>query len=160
MNTRHLVDPQMIAFVDAFPPIVLNQETLPQVRVMGPRLFPPAAAQDDLVIRERHVPGPDGAPDVRVIVTSPAGRTGASLPALVWIHGGGMVSGAAEQSQALINEFAGELGCPVVSVDYRLAPETRHPAPGTAGGLLRRPAMAVRRRRRTRRRPGPHRGRR
>ena len=48
---------------------------------------------------------------------------------MLWLHGGGYVSGTPEQSQAMINEFADELGCLVVAVDYRLAPETPHPGP-------------------------------
>lgn len=55
--------------------------------------------------------------------TGPAGR----VPALVWIHGGGYVLGAAKQDDALCRRLCAELGAVVISVDYRLAPE--HPFP-------------------------------
>ncbi|MDZ4234286.1 MAG: alpha/beta hydrolase [Dietzia sp.] len=50
-------------------------------------------------------------------------------PALLWIHGGGYVIGAAAQDDVLCRRFARELGATVVSVDYRLAPEHPYPAP-------------------------------
>jgi acetyl esterase/lipase len=47
--------------------------------------------------------------------------------ALVWMHGGGYVLGRAQQDDRLCRRFSQTLGIPVVSVDYRLAPE--HPYP-------------------------------
>jgi acetyl esterase/lipase len=43
------------------------------------------------------------------------------------MHGGGHVSGFAESCDARCTSLAKELGCVVVSVDYRLAPETVFP---------------------------------
>ena len=60
----------------------------------------------------------------RVRVYTPGTPTGA---ALLWIHGGGLVIGAAAMDDALCGETARQLGVTVVSVDYRLAP--RHPFP-------------------------------
>lgn len=50
-------------------------------------------------------------------------------PALVWIHGGGFVMGAASQEDQLCRKIAAELGAVVVAVDYRRAPEHPFPAP-------------------------------
>jgi acetyl esterase/lipase len=47
--------------------------------------------------------------------------------ALLWIHGGGMIVGAAAQDDRMCGNTARELGIVVVSVEYRLAPE--HPFP-------------------------------
>lgn len=47
--------------------------------------------------------------------------------ALLWMHGGGYVIGAAAQDDSLCRRFARELAIPVAAVDYRLAP--RHPYP-------------------------------
>jgi acetyl esterase/lipase len=47
--------------------------------------------------------------------------------AVLWIHDGGTVMGAARQDHAWCARLADELGALVVSVDYRLAPE--HPFP-------------------------------
>lgn len=50
-------------------------------------------------------------------------------PALLWIHGGGYVIGAARQDDRLCSGFSRRLGITVASVDYRLAPEHPYPAP-------------------------------
>lgn len=47
---------------------------------------------------------------------------------LLWIHGGGLVIGSAKQDDRLCAETAAELGVTVVSVEYRLAPESPFPA--------------------------------
>lgn len=52
-----------------------------------------------------------------------------SSAALFWIHGGGMVIGAAAQDDHLCASTARELGIVVVSAEYRLAPEHPFPAP-------------------------------
>lgn len=49
--------------------------------------------------------------------------------ALLWLHGGGMVLGRASQDDRLCADTARALGMPVVSVEYRLAPEHPFPAP-------------------------------
>ncbi|GAA5026623.1 alpha/beta hydrolase [Microbacterium fluvii] len=59
-------------------------------------------------------------------VFRPAAPSGA---ALLWIHGGGMVIGAAAQDHARCGELAADLGLVVVSAEYRLAPEHPYPAP-------------------------------
>jgi acetyl esterase/lipase len=50
------------------------------------------------------------------------------LPALVWIHGGGYVLGTPEADGLKMKLLASEVGCAVISVDYRLAPEAPFPA--------------------------------
>jgi acetyl esterase/lipase len=51
-----------------------------------------------------------------------------SRGALLWIHGGGYVIGAASVDDALCAQIAHELGILVVSAEYRLAPRHRYPA--------------------------------
>lgn len=46
---------------------------------------------------------------------------------LFWVHGGGLLYGDARQDEALCAETARDLGIPVVSANYRFAPE--HPFP-------------------------------
>ncbi|BDV31786.1 alpha/beta hydrolase [Microbacterium terricola] len=62
-----------------------------------------------------------------VHVFAPEG--GGSGAALLWIHGGGMVIGAAVQDHARCADLARDLGIVVVSVEYRLAPEHPYPVP-------------------------------
>ena len=46
-----------------------------------------------------------------------------------YVHGGGYVAGSIGSHRNLTGNLALQLGCPVLSVDYRLAPEHPHPAP-------------------------------
>ncbi|MDX2705849.1 alpha/beta hydrolase [Streptomyces sp. PA03-6a] len=77
--------------------------------------------------REVTVPGPQGAPDVRVHVHRPAGHAG-KLPGLLYVHGGGFVIGLVGFFHNETTRIAAEVGAVVVSVDYRLAPEHPYPA--------------------------------
>ncbi|GAA0389042.1 alpha/beta hydrolase [Microbispora corallina] len=81
-----------------------------------------------VTVEDRKVPGPEGAPAVRVRIYRPETQDG-PLPALYWIHGGGMIIGSPEIDDARMAANVLEIGCVVVSVDYRLAPEHPHPAP-------------------------------
>lgn len=47
--------------------------------------------------------------------------------ALIWIHGGGFISGSSGSAHDFCSQIAAEQGVYVVNVDYRLAPE--HPFP-------------------------------
>jgi acetyl esterase/lipase len=87
--------------------------------------FAPPAAQPSYA--ERMVPGPRGAPDVRVYQINAA--AGANRPAILHTHGGGYVSGTAADGVHDLQELAATLDCVIVTVDYRLAPET--PFPGS-----------------------------
>jgi triacylglycerol lipase len=49
------------------------------------------------------------------------------IPAIVHMHGGGYVMGSPEAEVHRHRQLAAELGCCIVSVDYRLAPETVFP---------------------------------
>jgi acetyl esterase/lipase len=75
---------------------------------------------------ERTIPGAPGAPAVRVYVIN-AGPRAAPRPAILHIHGGGFVMGDAHGAIRGQQEVAQALDCVVVTVDYRLAPETRFP---------------------------------
>ncbi len=90
------------------------------------RARPPIPAAADVVVTEHYVPGPAGAPDVRVLVYTPA-RDEGLRPAYLHIHGGGYVMGAPEMTSDNSIGLVREIGCVVASVDYRLAPETQFP---------------------------------
>jgi len=61
---------------------------------------------------------------VKLRVYVPAEPSGAGL---LWVHGGGLVLGAASMDDVLCGETARQTGVTIVSVDYRLAP--KHPFP-------------------------------
>ncbi|MFJ8021462.1 alpha/beta hydrolase [Streptomyces sp. NPDC096311] len=73
------------------------------------------------------VPATATNPGVNLLTYQTAGRHKPG-GALLWIHGGGTVLGAARQENAWCSRIAAELGVLVVGVDYRLAPENPFPA--------------------------------
>jgi acetyl esterase/lipase len=79
----------------------------------------------DVVDVTDHVAPGDGV-DVALRCYRPAGAEGA-LPAIYWIHGGGMVAGSVAEDDVYCLRLAKSTGLVVVSVEYRLAPE--HPFP-------------------------------
>ncbi len=56
-------------------------------------------------------------------------RSGEALPLVVYFHGGGWVTGSVAVADRPCRALAVAAGCVVVSVEYRLAPETRFPGP-------------------------------
>jgi acetyl esterase/lipase len=49
--------------------------------------------------------------------------------AAVYLHGGGMVMGSLDDYDGLVARYVSASGIPMLSVDYRLAPEHPHPTP-------------------------------
>jgi acetyl esterase/lipase len=123
---RHLVDPELLPLVDAYPTIELSDELLPLLRGTSAPLpgFPDATATVDR--RQLAVPGPTGTPDVALNVYTPRGAV-APLPCVYHVHGGGFIAGSAAAVEPINRPLAAEVGAVIVSVDYRLAPETRFP---------------------------------
>lgn len=79
------------------------------------------------LVRELGADGPHGAIPLRLY--RPIGSApDATLPVLVYYHGGGWVIGDLETHDTLCRELANGAGCAVVAVDYRLGPENRFPA--------------------------------
>jgi acetyl esterase/lipase len=93
-----------------------------------------SATDDDLrrdgvfEVSERAVPGPVGAPDISLLICRPAGAT-TPRPAVYHSHGGGMILGDNRTGVTEMLDWAQDLQMVVVSVEYRLAPETPHPGP-------------------------------
>ena len=78
-------------------------------------------------IVDRTIDGPGG--KLRVRIYRPADSVARLLPAILFFHGGGFTAGSLEGYDIPCRYFAARTGCAVVSVDYRLAPEHRFPAP-------------------------------
>ena len=76
-------------------------------------------------VRDILVPGAAGRLPARVYRPVPA----AGVPLLVYFHGGGFVLGSVAAADRPCRSLAVASGCTVVSVDYRLAPETPYPGP-------------------------------
>lgn len=126
-GTRRLVDPQLLPLLDAWPQVSLSVDILPEIRAMDRLPMPePTGAAAAVVLDRRVVPGPAGAPDVEVLAYRPA-RGGGPLPCIFHIHGGGYVIGSVDAQEAQHRDMVATLGCMLVTVDYRLAPETVFP---------------------------------
>ncbi|WP_433520850.1 alpha/beta hydrolase [Nocardia pseudovaccinii] len=78
-------------------------------------------------VEQRSVPGPVGAPEVRVRMYWPV-ECDADLPVMMFCHGGGFVICDLDSHDQLCRAMSNAVGAIVVSVDYRQAPEHRFPA--------------------------------
>ncbi len=88
----------------------------------GSNLAPePVGAVEDM-----EIDGPGGSIALRVYW--PLGYAPGPLPTLVYVHGGGWVIADLDAYDASARALTNRVGCIVVSVDYRQAPEHRFPA--------------------------------
>lgn len=93
-----------------------------QMRTLGS--LAEAPARELAVVKDISCPGPAGEIPLRLYDSRETREPG---PCVVFIHGGGFVIGDIEVYNSLCTEIAHRLDLPVVSVEYRLAPE--HPFP-------------------------------
>ena len=105
-----------------FPP---PHTVTPEQARLNAKARPRAAGPEVAGVEQRHIPGPGPAIPVRIYTPTGAGP----FPILVWFHGGGWVVGDLDSADATARHLAVGAGCVVVSVDYRLAPETKFPGP-------------------------------
>lgn len=83
--------------------------------------------REGVEVRDTEATG--GAVPVPVRIYRPEARKGETgLPVLIYYHGGGMVLGSIETVDPHCRWLCLELGCAVVSVGYRLAPEHKFPS--------------------------------
>jgi len=80
---------------------------------------------EGVAITDRTVPGPAGAIPVKVFTPQGTGP----FPLLVFIHGGGWVIGSIDSADGACRTLCMNSRAVVISVDYRLAPEHKYPAP-------------------------------
>ena len=134
MSRRDLIDP------DARQPLDLLQEAIPggfntipdivqrRATVSGLLAAMEVPPNPNVTSEDRMVPGPAGAPDIKVRVYRPVDATG-TLPGIYYIHGGGMILGDLDGEDAVAASICEHADVVVVSVEYRLAPEHPYPAP-------------------------------
>jgi acetyl esterase len=127
MSTLHMVDPEVLPIITLLPASDFTRETIPAIRQMMAEQFVPdfVPAMTPQIVTTS---GRDGAPDVQLYIYNPQSAR-RNRPAILHIHGGGMVIGTAAMSIMSMPPIALELDVVVVSVDYRLAPETPFPGP-------------------------------
>lgn len=123
------VDPDLRGVLESLPDLAgLSDATLAAVRValagvpavLGPA---PSGLVASRVTIKRH-----GAPPLSALLYEPPATAATPRPGLLDLHGGGYVAGTAQREDAAMREACIALGCLVLVLDYRLAPECPYPA--------------------------------
>jgi acetyl esterase/lipase len=128
------IDPELAAVLADLGPDASDPLLMAEIPAAREARKPLRLTDDDLrrdgtiEFTELTVPGPEGAPDISLLVCQPAGRA-TTAPGVYHIHGGGMVVGDNRTGMLPMLNWVQETGVVVVSVEYRLAPEHPHPAP-------------------------------
>lgn len=130
MSFLERADPEIVPILDAIPPLDLSGD-IPTAREAAARARQEliAAAPDvpGVVTRDVMVAGRGPDPDVMVRVYEPESGEHSGA-ALLYVHGGGMVLMRVSDTDFHCKSIVDRIGCLVVSVDYRLAPESPYPA--------------------------------
>jgi acetyl esterase len=119
------LDPDAAVRVESFgslPP--MRQRGLAAVRLAVESAPHPDDMPSMAHIENCSIPGPAGQLPIRIYRPS----TQPGQPVLVYFHGGGMVMGSNYSFEPLARALAAASAATVVSVDYRLAPESPPPA--------------------------------
>jgi len=109
---------------NAIPDIQVRRATLNGMLEAMTADLPP---NENVLVEDRVVPGPEGGPDLAVRVYRPVNAVG-PLPGILFIHGGGMILGTLDTDHLTATMLCENVGAIVVSIDYRLAPENPAPA--------------------------------
>ena len=135
--SSHYVRPDVQALLD-----MLNAQPGPKMHELsatearGMMTVMGAMAEEELgdlaVVRDLSIPGPAGAIPARLYDARESRGAG---PVMVFYHGGGFVIGDLDIYGPYCAEAARQLDMPVISIDYRLAPEHRFPAAGSPAVL-------------------------
>lgn len=115
------LDPELLPILESFPALNISRDNILEIRALmaeTPRPAPPSG----LIQRVEEVATPEGPVTVHVYRKDVRPKQ----PALLWIHGGGYVMGAADDERSMAIAHACDVT--VFSVDYRLAPEQPFPA--------------------------------
>lgn len=124
---RSLIDKELLANYEASPGFDL--EHLAEFKVSSYEQEKKNLKDDpDVKVYEKMIPGPEGAPDIKLRIYEPAGRGVELLPCGMFFHGGGYVFGSVIRQNDMCLRMVKNVGMVVVSVEYRLAPEYRYPA--------------------------------
>jgi acetyl esterase len=122
------IDPALRAAAAALDVFEFSADTLKAERASVDAAGAQRAAAADatgVAIDPWTIPGPDGGElQLRIY----RGNTGQGAPLVLYAHGGGFVTGNLDTDHAHCVELARSVGCALVSVDYRLAPENPCPA--------------------------------
>lgn len=120
------IDPILLKVLDAVPFRLSVDDGIDAARQRF-RDLPRRPVHPELRVEDRTIEGPATPIDIR-IYWPPTASTGATLPVVVYFHGGGFVLGDLDTHDGAARQHAVGAEAIVVSVDYRLAPEHPYPA--------------------------------
>lgn len=120
---KYKINREFFPFSHFIPPI--SERFL---KLSVPHMKPPRGLVKNRSVCVTHhtVAGCDGAP-VECLLLSPRPLNDAKAPCLIYLHGGGFVLPAAGYHYQNAVRYATEIGCRVLFVQYRLAPDHPHP---------------------------------
>jgi acetyl esterase len=120
-----VLEPASQAFVDATaaPPYLYELSPAEARKVLDDVQSAPI---DKLSVDERWITVLADVGDVRVRIVRPSGAEG-TLPAVLYMHGGGWVLGNAGTHDRLVRELACGAGAAIAFVEYDRSPEARYP---------------------------------
>jgi acetyl esterase/lipase len=116
-----VMDPELEAFIPFLPQNDLTDPVVARRTYASLAAARPAPDTSGMEIADRTVPAD---PEVPVRIYRPQQPLGA----IVWLHGGGLVTGDLDSEHPWAARIAENSGAMVISVGYRLAPEHRFPA--------------------------------
>jgi acetyl esterase len=132
--TTYFIRPDAQAYLQNLeknPRPAMNAATIAGIRKIPPAQIAMMMSRAEMPVgmlaidKTLSMPGPAGLIELRVFDARTEREPG---PVLVFYHGGGFVVGSIGTHAALAAEMARQLDVPVVSVEYRLAPEHKWPA--------------------------------
>jgi acetyl esterase/lipase len=149
MATRFALDPEFEAclktnglegFVGA-PPLPFGDvdQRRKRLKDLSSRRPPPTVDTSDVDISDHYTSSEDGhgvllrwycprGPAVNGSQHTATSTTAATKPAVIYIHGGGLISSTIDDYNVLVASLASTTRIPFLAVEYRLAPEHRYPA--------------------------------
>ncbi|MDI4645164.1 alpha/beta hydrolase [Cohnella sp. F6_2S_P_1] len=108
--------------MDSLPVVDLkNTRTLPEDFVLPVQVKSPLVKTTNRMIQGKDT-------ELLIKIYEPVKKPETSLPAFLWIHGGGYLMGHPDLDDSLCEQFVLRANCVVGSIDYRLAPDHAYPA--------------------------------
>ncbi len=127
MNTLHLVAPSHRGAVSAIPLFDYQTQPVSEIRAALIQAYEYRyGSSEDVQKEEIWISGAEGNPEVRALLYRPE-KSKQPTPAILHIHGGGFIGGTADMMAGFCAELSKRHSVAVLSVDYRLAPETPFP---------------------------------
>lgn len=121
-------DPELVPYAELIPAMPLDEVIKRDAAPPDPaalaeiaRRLPSYTPEREVTTEDRRLPG-----GVPVRIFRP--RADGPLPAVIYLHGGGFVSGELDYFSVRCLRLADQIPAVVVAVDYRLAPEHPYPA--------------------------------